>query len=280
MKQDLTGKVALVTGANTGIGRVTALQLAKRGAHVFLACRSKQKAQPVVDEIRQCGVGRGEFLHLDLGDLVSVRECAEDFLARQLPLHILVANAGLAGKKGMTASGFELSFGVCHVGHFQLVKLLKPCLLSSAPARVVVVSSKAHRHLKALDLDAVRQPTRSPGGLKEYGAAKLANLLFAKELGRRLEGTGVTVYAVHPGIVASDIWRRVPQPMRMLIRRFMVSPEEGAQTSLYCATDESLALHTGGYYERSQQVAASPLANDINLAGRLWHASENWVNES
>ena len=279
MKQDLIGKVALVTGANTGIGRVTAVQLAQRGAHVFLACRSLEKTQPVLDEIREIGAGKGEFLPLELGDLSSVRACAQAFLGNQRPLHILVANAGLAGQKGLTASGFELMFGVCHVGHFLLVKLLQPCLLASAPARVVAVSSKAHRHLKALDFDALRQPTRTPGGLKEYSAAKLANLLFASELSRRLAGTGVTVYAVHPGIVSSDVWRGVPKPLRRLIRRFMVSPEEGAETSLYCATSESVAEQTGGYYDRCQLTSPSPLANDVNLAAQLWQASEKWINE-
>ena len=279
MKQDLIGRVALVTGANTGIGRVTAVELARRGAHVFLACRSLEKTQPVLDEIRDIGAGRGEFISLDLGDLASVRACAEAFLERQLPLHILVANAGLAGQKGLTASGFELMFGVCHVGHFLLVQLLQPCLLASAPARVVVVSSKAHRHLKTLNMDALRQPTRSPGGLKEYSAAKLANLLFASELGRRLAGTGVTTYAVHPGIVASDVWRGVPRPLRRLIRRFMVSPEEGAKTSLYCATSEEVAEQTGGYYDRCQLTSPSPLANDVNLAALLWQASEQWIHE-
>src|SRR5689334_18813185 len=136
----LDGRVALVTGANTGIGRVTATQLALQGAHVFLTCRSEEKARPVLADIaeRSGGRAKAEFLALELGDFASVRRCAEAFLARGLPLHLLVNNAGLAGHKGLSASGFELTFGVCHMGHFLLTSLLLPTLQASAPARIVV----------------------------------------------------------------------------------------------------------------------------------------------
>lgn len=277
--KDLQGKVAIVTGANTGIGRVTACNLALRGAHVFLACRSRVKTLPVLEEIAALDLDRAcaEYLPLDLGDLQSVRRCAELFLERELPLDLLVCNAGLAGQRGMTASGFELAFGTCHVGHFLLTNLLLERMKASAPARIVVVSSKAHRHVKNIDLDNVRRPTRSLGGLKEYGVAKLANLLFAKELARRLDGTGVTTYAVHPGIVASEVWRSAPQPLRGLLKRFMISTEEGVATSLYCATAPELAGESGLYYDRSQAAEPSPAACDPDLAARLWEASEKWT---
>lgn len=282
MNQSLQGKIALVTGANTGIGRVTARQLALQGAHVFLACRSEAKTQPVLEEIATLSQGQAqaEYLPLDLGDLSSVRHCARLFLARGLPLDILVANAGLAGRRGMTASGFELTFGTCHVGHFLLVNLLLEQLKAAAPARIVIVSSKGHRHAKTIDFDAVRQPTRSPGGLKEYSVAKLANVLFAKELARRLEGTGITTYALHPGVVASEVWRSVPFPLRALMKRFMISPEEGAATSLYCATSPKVASDSGLYYENSRVCEPSPAACNADLASRLWDVSARWTLDS
>ncbi len=277
--QSLAGKVVLITGANTGIGRVTATDLALQGAHVFLACRSHDKTQPVLDDIarRSGGQARAEFLPLDLGDLTSVRQCAATFLARDLPLHLLVNNAGLAGQKGLTPSGFELMFGVCHVGHFLLTQLLLERLKASAPARIVVVASRAHRHAKSFDIEAVQRPTSSFGGLREYGEAKLANILFASELARRLAGTGVTTYSLHPGVVASDVWRALPWPIAPLIKRFMLTPVQGAATSLYCATSPACAAESGLYYDECRVARPSFLARDTALAEGLWQASERWV---
>jgi NAD(P)-dependent dehydrogenase (short-subunit alcohol dehydrogenase family) len=277
--QNMAGKVALITGANTGIGRVTATELALQGAHVFLACRSRAKTQPVLDDIarRSGGTAKAEFLPLDLGDLASVRQCATTFLAQDLPLHLLVNNAGLAGQKGFTPSGFELMFGVCHVGHFLLTQLLLERLIAAAPARIVVVASRAHRHAKVFDLVGVRRPTSSFGGLREYADAKLANILFASELARRLAGTGVTTYSLHPGVVASDVWRAIPWPVAPLIKRFMLTPEQGAATSLYCATSPACADESGLYYDECRVVSPNFLARDAALAERLWQASERWV---
>jgi len=274
----LAGQVALVTGANTGIGRVTARELARRGAHVFIACRSAQRAQPVVDEIRAAtGSVTVELLSLDLGDLASVRACAQAFLARELPLHLLINNAGIAGAKGSSTSGFELAFGVNHVGHFLLTQLLLDCLKHSAPARIVTVSSQAHYRAPGIDWDAVRQPTRSATGLPEYGVSKLANALFSAELGRRLAGSGVSTYALHPGVVASDVWRSVPWPFRSLMKLAMISTEEGAATTLHCATSGDVAQETGLYYDKCRVKQPSRLAQDPALAAELWKRSEAWV---
>jgi len=275
----LNGKVALVTGANSGIGAVTARELALQGYHVFLACRDADKAQQVINAIDQQsrGQAKAEFIALDLASLDSIRACAAQFLAKKLPLHLLICNAGLAGHKGMTKSGFELTFGVCHVGHFLLTQLLTEKLIESKPARVVVVSSKAHRHAKGIDFDAVIRPTESMGALKEYAVAKLANVLFVKELGRRLYGTGVTAYAVHPGVVSTNVWRSLPKSMVKVLSRWMISPEEGAQTTLYCATQPQLSGETGMYYDNCKVTASSGTAQDIQLARLLWEKSSEWV---
>jgi NAD(P)-dependent dehydrogenase (short-subunit alcohol dehydrogenase family) len=273
------GRVALVTGANSGIGRVTAVELALQGWHVFLACRDAGKTDAVLREIaeRSGGTARAEFIALDLGDLASVRRCAQAFIARDLPLHLLVNNAGLAGRKGFTPSGFELAFGVCHVGHFLLTQLLLDRLKQAAPSRVVVVASRAHRHARGIDFAAVREPTRRAGGLMDYSVAKLANILFAAELGRRLAGTGVTTYALHPGVVATGIWRVLPRPLDALVKLFMIDSEEGAKTTLYCATSDAVAQQTGLYYVKSAVARPTPVAQDAALAQALWTASEGWV---
>jgi retinol dehydrogenase 12 len=273
----LTGRVALITGANTGIGLVTARELARRGARVFIACRSRERGEQAADTIRAQTGHAVELLELDLGDFESVRRCAAEFLAKDTPLHLLINNAGLAGKRGMTRSGFELTFGVNHMGHFLLTQLLLERIKRSAPARIVTVSSQAHYRVRGLDLDTVRRPTRF-FGLREYGESKLANVLFSAELARKLEGTGVTTYSLHPGVIASEIWREVPKLLQPILRlRGMLSVDDGALTTLYCATAPELARETGLYYSRSQAKTPSGPAQDRALAAELWKRSEQWV---
>ncbi len=278
----LNGKVAIVTGANSGIGRVTARELALNGYHVFLACRSVERGQIVIDEIARLsdGSARTEILPLDLGDFDSIRRCAESFLSRGLPLHLLIANAGIAGNKGRTQSGFEMTFGTCHMGHFLLTQLLLERIKTSAPARIVVVASHAHRRPRTLDFSTLRQDTKTFSGFPEYGVAKLSNVLFAAELARRLQGTGVTTYSLHPGVVATNVWRAVPWPFDLVIKRFMISEEEGAATSLYCALSPEVSAQSGLYYEECAIKEPSALAKDTALAARLWQESERWLAEA
>ncbi len=274
---DQAGKTFVVTGANTGIGRVTAIELARAGADMWLACRSADRAAPVIEEISRTSGREPRFVALDLGDLASVRECAETVLASGTPIHCLINNAGMAGRRGLTKDGFELLFGVNHLGPFLLTRLLLERIEASAPARIVNVASKVHRRCKVLDWDSLRRRTRTLTTLDEYGASKLANILFTRELARRLEDTGVTTYALHPGVVASDIWRSIPWPARPLVMMRMVSPEEGAQTSLYCATSPELAAESGRYYEDCREKRPSRLALDDSLAREMWDRSAQWV---
>jgi len=273
-------QVALITGANIGIGRVTALRLAQKGFTVFLAGRSAQRTQAVIDEIHATTqtTHKAFFLPLQLDDLNSVRECAALFLARQLPLHLLVNNAGLAGDKGQTRQGFEMAFGVNHLGHFLLTQLLLDTLKASAPARVVTVASRAHlMAYQGLDWPALQQPTRSLTGTREYGVSKLANILFSSHLAKVLEGSGVSSYSLHPGVVDTEVWREVPGFLRPLLRlRGLLTPEQGAQTTLYCAL-QAPASETGLYYDKSRIKTPSRVAQDAQLAEQLWNKSLQWM---
>lgn len=267
----------LITGANTGIGFVTAHRLAARGARVIIACRDLALAQAAAGKVYDETGHTLEVLALDLGDLDSVRACAQRFDALQIPLHVLINNAGLAGSRGFTRSGFELAFGVNHVGHFALTLALLPQLRAAGRARVVTVASKAHYEASGIAWEALRKPTRTLTGLREYSVSKLANVLFSAELGRRMCETGITTYALHPGVVASDAWRRVPQPVRWYMKRRMLSVEQGAQTSLYCATAPELAEESGFYYDEKRKKVPSAAAQDAELAAELWRRSEEWV---
>jgi retinol dehydrogenase-12 len=274
---ELAGRTFMVTGGNTGIGRATAAGLARRGGRVYVACRSQEKGRrAVADIVAATGSDAVAFLPLDLADLASVRRCAEEFLALGEPLHVLINNGGVAGQRGITKDGFELAFGVNHVGHFALTTALLDRLAASAPARVVTVASDAHYQARGVDFEAVRRPTASVTGMREYAVSKLCNVLFSQELARRVQGRGITTYALHPGVVASDIWRRVPWPIRPLIKLRMTSPEQGAKTSLYCATSGSVAAASGRFYDNSREREPSKVATP-DLARALWEHSQAWV---
>jgi NAD(P)-dependent dehydrogenase (short-subunit alcohol dehydrogenase family) len=272
------GRIALVTGANTGIGRITAIELAREGFRLFLAGRSLERTRPVLEEITAMpGTPEPEFLPLDLGDLGSVRGCAATFLSKRLPLHLLVNNAGLAGARGLTDSGFEMAFGVNHVGHFLLTMLLLPRMKASAPARVVTVASRAHRRTSGIDWNAVLRPTATLLAVREYATSKLANVLFSAELGRRLAGTGVRTYSLHPGVIDTDIWRRLPAPLRAVNRLRLDTPASGASTTLHCATSPDVSGETGLYYSDCRPATPSAPGSDFALARELWERSAAWT---
>ena len=269
---NLSGKNIMVTGSNTGIGRATAQDLARRGAHLILACRSGEKTAPVVDAIRAAG-GTAEHLALDLGDLAAVRASAATFLATGRPLHQLINNAGLAGSRGLTKDGFELVFGVNHLGPYLFTRLLLPALEKTDRPRVINVSSQSHYRAKGFDWEALRKPTITRTALPEYSVSKLANVLFTRELIRR--HPTVESCSLHPGVVGSDVWRGVPWGLRHFMKLFMLTNEQGAQTTIHCATTDD--LKNGAYYDKSKVRVPNPLADDVKMARELWEKSAEWV---
>jgi NAD(P)-dependent dehydrogenase (short-subunit alcohol dehydrogenase family) len=274
--RDLAGQIIVITGANTGIGRSTAQILAKRGADVVLACRSEEKTRPVLESIEGAGGGKATFAPLNLGDFASIRAAAARIAgaadARGRPIDILINNAGVAGHRGITKDGFELAFGTNHLGHFLLTMLLASKLRRGS-ARIVNVASQAHYTATGIDFDAIHRRTRTITGLPEYGVSKLANILFTKGLARRMGSTGIHSYALHPGVVASDAWRRIPWPIRPLMKMRMISNEEGAKTTLYCATSPDIAGDDGKYYDECREKEPSASAQDPELADVLWKKS-------
>jgi NAD(P)-dependent dehydrogenase (short-subunit alcohol dehydrogenase family) len=276
---DLRGRSVLVTGANSGLGRATVEALAARGADVILAARSAERTAPVLEAIRtRSSTGTLEFLPLDLADLRSVRQAADTVLAGGRPLDVLINNAGIAGTFGLSADGFDLTYATNHIGPFLLTELLRPALERAPQGRIVNVSSVAQMKIKALDwslLERRTEPRRS--GFLDYGATKLMNVLHAKELARRLRATRVTTYAVHPGGVASNIWRALPRPVQWGLKLFLLSNDEGAKTQIHCATAPELAGASGRYYAESREARPNPLADDAALAEELWQRTERAI---
>lgn len=274
--RDLDGRAFIVTGANTGIGRATAQELARRGASLTLACRSEERTRPVLDEIEKMG-GKASFLQLDLGDLANVSASAKTFLDSGAALDVLINNAGIGGMRGLTRDGLELTFGTNHIGPFLFTLLLLPRLREGRAPRIVNVSSKTHFKVKEIDWDALRQPTKTLAAFPEYCVSKLCNVLFTKELSRGKAGPNVHSYAVHPGAVGSDIYRRARWPITALLKLVLLSNEEGAKTQVYCATAPEVSGDDGLYYDKCRATEPSRLARDEGLAKRLWALSEEIV---
>lgn len=265
----------LITGTNTGIGRATAEALAAKGGRVILAARSHEKTMPVVHSLRARFPNTEiEFLLIDLADLASVKKAAATVLSSGRPLDVLINNAGLAAAERTTKDGFEITFGTNHLGHFALTEMLLPLLEAAPQGRIVHVSSEAHRRAQGIPFDTLRAPVERRDAFRMYGISKLANILYTKELARRLAGTRITTYALHPGVVKSDIWRGLPGWIRSIITIFMISNEKGAVTSVYCATAPELANVAGRYYDKSREKEPTAVAKDEKLARELYDWSD------
>lgn len=266
----------VITGANTGIGRATAEGLAGPGVRLLLAGRSLERTQPVIEAVRARG-GDAEFVALDLTDLRDIRRAAGDLSQKAPKLDVLINNAGVAGVHGQTRDGFELHVGVNHLGHFALVQALMP-VLTSSKTRVVAVASEAHRRARGLDFGAFEHTTKSRTGWSEYCASKLCNVLFATELSRRHSSQGIFGVSLHPGVIASDLWRHVPLPIRALLKMFMRSNEDGARTSIHCATAPLEMSANGAYFDKCKVRWPTRVAQDEALAAELWERSLALVN--
>ena len=275
---ELAGRIALVTGAKTGIGKETARGLAARGAHVVMACRDLARGEAARAELAATvgGAGQLSVMALDLADTSSIRAFGGQFAERFERLDILVNNAGVnPTTRQLTRDGFELTFGVNHLGTFLLTDELVELLKRSAPSRIVVVSSRLHARGKMV-WDDLMFERRSYGSLAAYNQSKLANVLFANALGERLAGTGVTVNSLHPGVVRTELMRSQPDWLRRVFHGVFraVTPAEGAACSLHVATAPELAEVTGRYFDDRKAVAPSKAALDRRAQQRLWDESE------
>ncbi|XP_015113507.1 retinol dehydrogenase 12 isoform X1 [Diachasma alloeum] len=283
--EKLTDKVVIVTGANTGIGKEVTRAMAKRGAKVVMACRDLFKCESTRQEIVL--ETRNKYVYCrpcDLASQNSIREFVKIFKKEHDKLHILINNAGVMRcPKSLTADGIEMQLGVNHIGHFLLTNLLLDTLKSSAPARVVNVSSVAHSRgkINVNDLNS----NEDYDSAAAYAQSKLANVLFTKELAKRLKGTGVTVNAVHPGIVDTELMRHMSFTnsfiasitIKPFFWLFLKTPKQGASTVLYTALDPSLDDITGAYFSNCKQTEESENAKDEKMAAWLWQTSAKWT---
>ena len=280
----MAGQVAIVTGANTGIGKETAVGLASRGARVVITSRDAERGAAAVTDIRgRTGSAEVDAMALDLASFASIHSFAADFLGRFDRLDVLVNNAGLVQRRRTeTADGFETTFGVNHLGHFLLTTLLLDRIQASAPARIVVVSSDAHRQARrGLDFEDL-QSQRSYRPFAVYAKSKLANIYFARELARRLEGRAVTANSLHPGFVGSRFARDgdtgiLGNILMVVARPLALSPEAGARTSVWLATSPEVEGFTGGYFAKCAPVEPTAIAQDDEAARRLWAVSEELI---
>ncbi|KAM9111296.1 retinol dehydrogenase 13-like [Pangshura tecta] len=276
---DLTGKTVIVTGANSGIGKYVALDLARRNARTILACRSRERGQAAVEEIQRATGNPNVLLRIvDISNMASIRHFAKQIREEEKRLDILVNNAGVTGLPfSITSEGLEQTFATNYLGPFLLTNLLLDTMKGSAPARIVTVSS--FRHVQATAN--VRQLTgeeRPRSFIQSYNSTKLMNILFTNELARRLQGTGVTANSLNPGIVNTEIMRHFNWLVRLLFNIFSIfimSAEEGAASTIYCAVSEEAAGVTGKYFDSDCRLAlpAAP-ARDLGLARKLWEESE------
>ena len=270
------GKTCVTTGANTGIGKAAAQQLAALGAHVVMVCRNRERGERARADISAAAQesGRGgstELLIADLSSQSDVRAVAHDILVAHPKIDVLVNNAGLAlARRELTVDGIERTFAVNYLAYFMLANLLLPALRAAGRARIINVASGAHASGR-FDLDNL-QGERQYRNYSMYAASKLQDVMFTYALARRLTGSGVTVNTLHPGVVATEIWRQVPV-LRTLSRWFMLSPEKGARTTVYLAASPDVDGVTGEYFDKCQPARTTRISRDTALQEQLWSVS-------
>jgi NAD(P)-dependent dehydrogenase (short-subunit alcohol dehydrogenase family) len=267
----------VITGSTSGIGKVTALELAKKGHAVYMLVRNIEKGEQVKQEIiSQSGNKNIYVIRCDVSDLESVRAAAEELKSKLFNINILINNAGSAFlKKQFSKDGFEMTFALNHLGHFLLAESLIP-LLEKGHARIINVSSEAHRSAKP-NFDDLKWEHTSYTGLKAYGVSKLYNIYFTKSLVEKYGGKGILAYSLHPGMVNTNIWNGVKGFGRILVgilKLFMITPEKGAATTIYLATQPKLESKTGKYFIKCKVAKTAPIADDTAAREKLWAISE------
>lgn len=269
----MSNKVCIVTGASSGIGKATAKELARRGMTVILACRAGLKSDSALAEIQESTNSQAVHLvRLDLASLSSIRDFTEEIEARFDRLDVLINNAAVVSRERQrTENGFELQFGVNHLGHFALTNRLRPLLERSASSRIIVVSSEVYRagRISWEDLHS----DQHYGMMPAYAQSKLANILFTRELAKRVRG--VTVNALHPGSASTDILREASFAMRVFLKLFSSTPDKAAQTLVFLALSPDVAAETGKYFLRGKEARLSQRAMNDDDAVKLWEISEN-----
>lgn len=265
----------LITGGNSGIGYEMALAFAGQGDRVIIAARDMKKSQTAIDSIKaERPNAQVEAMALDLAEFSDTDRFAGEVLSKMPVIDVLILNAGLYTMKlHRLKNGFEAMMGIMHFGHFRLAQKLLEAVKAAPQGRIIVTSSVMHQFGK-LDEASFRDPSRHRIGLRAYGQAKLANLLFARELARRLNGTNVTVNAFHPGAVATGIYREAPGLLAKISMLFMLTPKQGADTAVWLANEPSLAAVSGEYFVKRKARRGSADSRDPGLAQRLWTVSE------
>ena len=275
---DLQGKTVVVTGATSGIGRATAIGLARLGPRLVLLGRNPERCDETLAAIKtETGRSDVELVRCDMSSLAGIRTAADEVNTLAPRIDVLVNNAGVTmTSRTVTDDGFETTFAVNHLAYFALTRHLLPNIIGAAPARIVNVASDAHRFVRGIDLGDL-QNERAFSGMRVYGQSKSANIHFTRELARRLEGTGVTVNALHPGGIRSNLGRgngALTDAVHRVVQLFLKSPEQGASTSIYLASDPDVEGKTGGYYARSRPAKPATHCLDGETAEKLWEISE------
>jgi NAD(P)-dependent dehydrogenase (short-subunit alcohol dehydrogenase family) len=276
VSESMKGRTCVITGANGGIGRATAEELARRGATVVMICRSRERGEAARKAIAEATKATVDLVVADLSVMAQVRGAADEILKKYEKIHVLVNNAAVfLPKREVTEDGFEKTFATNYLSHFLLTQLLLDRLKASAPARIVNVATLT-RGL-AIDLDDLMLEKRKYSIFKAVGPTKLALILLTRELAKRLEGSGVTVNALHPGLVKTELLDDSPWLMRAIFGLLSTTPAKGAATSVYLASSGEVEKVSGKLWAKCKEVALSGPASDDGLAKRLWEASAKLV---
>ncbi|MHA1193268.1 MAG: SDR family oxidoreductase [Promethearchaeota archaeon] len=271
----MDGKICIITGANSGIGKATAIELANMSAIVVMVCRNKERGEPAQKEIiEKTGNKNVDLLLCDLSSLDSIRNFAAEFKTKFQNLHVLINNAGvMLSKRELSVNGFEMNFAVNHLAPFLLTNLLLDILKKSAPSRIINVASGAHK-FGTVDFEDLQSENKKRRFMGLYGASKLALMLTSYELSRRLEGTRVTLNTIHPGVVNTKLGMDRSKPKKGIARRFFKSPEKGAETSIYLASSPEVEGVTGKYFINKQEQKSSDDSYNEEYAKKLWDISK------